>query len=50
MKLTSTAPVDVNTLVNQGPLISTPTYGQAVAWDQAQNGNLVMPSTNLILQ
>lgn len=50
MKLSSTAQIDANTLVNQGPLVSTPTYGQAIAWDQAQNGQLVMPSTNFITQ
>lgn len=54
MKLKSTAQTQVGTLANKGPMVTTPTYADQIAYDQMrqirQQGTVMTPSASLIFQ
>lgn len=54
MKLKSTAQTQVGTLSNKGPMVTTPTYADQIAYDQMrqirQQGTVMTPSASLIFQ
>lgn len=54
MKLKSTAQTQVGTLANKGPMVTTPTYQDQIAYDQMrqirQQGTVMTPSASLIFQ